>query len=236
MQNILSEAVLNNARWCDAMCRLHGLEGRSRAGWWSVPRRPPTFYPDAVTLEPGASAASILGSVDASAGCAVKDSYADLDLSPFGFRVLFEARWIARDPGPTSTSRAGGKPRWTEVNDADHLISWERAWADDEPPSGLFRAGLLDDPDVAMIAGVREGAIVAGAIAFRTASVIALTNVFTMEGELDATWRACSAVASNRFPGHPLVGYERGPALDVAERQGFRQIGPLRVWYKPDPA
>jgi hypothetical protein len=50
-----------------------------------------------VTLDPAATAADVLPFVDGSAGCSVKDSFATLELP--GFSVLFEARWIACDPG-----------------------------------------------------------------------------------------------------------------------------------------
>ncbi|NEA38739.1 hypothetical protein [Streptomyces sp. SID11385] len=39
-----------------------------------------------------------------------------------------------------------------------------------------------------------------------------------------------TAVAHAATTGLPLVGYERGPALALAERAGFAKIGALRVW------
>jgi hypothetical protein len=43
---------LNNAEWCDAFCRTHGIVGHFRAGYWFSPVRTPRYYPDAVTLLP----------------------------------------------------------------------------------------------------------------------------------------------------------------------------------------
>jgi hypothetical protein len=234
MPEHLSETVLNNARWCDTMCRLHGNPGRFEPGWWSVPRRPPTFYPDAVTLEPGTTASPILGSIDASPGCSVKDSYADLDLTSFGFRELFSARWISRTAGADAGAGGSDDLQWTRVESPEGLITWERAWAAEAEPTGLFRPELLANEDVAAIAGIRDGRIVAGGIAFRTGSVVALTNVFSTQDDLDAAWHGCSTFTSERFPDVPIVGYERGPALEAAERHGFRRTGALRVWFKPD--
>jgi hypothetical protein len=33
----MAQAALNNAEWCDAMCRAHGLPGRSLVGYESDP-------------------------------------------------------------------------------------------------------------------------------------------------------------------------------------------------------
>ena len=59
-------------------------------------QRSPDGYPDAVTLSPRAKAHAVLGRVEGGAGCSVKDSFAVLDLEPWGFHVLFDATWIRR--------------------------------------------------------------------------------------------------------------------------------------------
>ena len=86
-------AVRNNVEWCDSVCRRHGLAPVFDGDvWWCAERTPP-FYPDAMTLARGVSAADVLAHIDLSPGCSVKDSYAELELD--GFDVLFEAQWIA---------------------------------------------------------------------------------------------------------------------------------------------
>src|SRR5436305_12504117 len=94
------EAVENNARWCDAVCRAHGLATRFAGDLWLALERAPRFYPDVVTLRPEASAAQV------PAGAAsVKDSFACLDLAPAGFDVLFDAHWfVHRSPRAGATS------------------------------------------------------------------------------------------------------------------------------------
>jgi hypothetical protein len=86
-------AVAENAAWCATVCG----GGRWGPRAWTSPFRTPEYYPDAVTLDPAATAADVLPYVDGSAGCSVKDSFATLDLA--GFTVLFEATWIACGPG-----------------------------------------------------------------------------------------------------------------------------------------
>ncbi|MFG1642288.1 hypothetical protein ACGFMK_18535 [Amycolatopsis sp. NPDC049252] len=89
------EAVAENASWCALVCG----GGRFGPRAWTSRRRTPDYYPDAVTLDPRATAADVLPLVDDSPGCSIKDSFATLDLSVEGFAVLFDATWIACGPG-----------------------------------------------------------------------------------------------------------------------------------------
>ena len=96
----MMDAVINNARWCDAVCRAQGLPTRFSDRVWVALRRLADFYPDAVTLSPSASPDEVLRDIDTSPGCSVKDSFASLDLSSYGFEVLFDAEWIHRPAAP----------------------------------------------------------------------------------------------------------------------------------------
>ncbi|MFD0548777.1 hypothetical protein ACFQ0X_06050 [Streptomyces rectiviolaceus] len=219
-------AARNNAEWCDAVCRAHGLQGEFGSGAWSSPHRTPPLYPDAVTLTPEVSAAALVALLDtASPGCSVKDSFACLDLEPMGFEVLFEAQWIHRE--------AGGTPGvadldWEPLKSAESLPAWETAWNDGEESTGLFRPELLSD-GTTFLAARSEGRIVAGAIASRGASVVGVSNLFTSADE-ESAWAGCLAEVARLWPDLPVVGYESGESLDSAVRQGFTPIGPLRVW------
>lgn len=102
---MLRAAARNNAEWCAAMTRSHGLSGEFGPSAWTAPARTPPLHPDAVTLGPGADPADLVARIDTRApGATVKDSFADLDLGGAGFRVLFEARWIHRAAGPPAVA------------------------------------------------------------------------------------------------------------------------------------
>jgi len=45
-------AAVNNAEWCDCVCRAQGVETRFDENAWTGRTRTPPFYPDAVTLVP----------------------------------------------------------------------------------------------------------------------------------------------------------------------------------------
>ncbi|MCW2938571.1 MAG: hypothetical protein JWN00_1556 [Actinomycetia bacterium] len=95
----------NNAQWCAAMSRSHGLPGEFTSEAWTAPSRTPMYYPDAVTLVPGADPAALTARIDtATPGASIKDSFADLDLTQAGFQILFEAQWIHRPANTAATA------------------------------------------------------------------------------------------------------------------------------------
>jgi hypothetical protein len=205
------DAAVNNARWCDAVCRAQGIPTRFSDEVWVALRRSPPFYPDAVTLAPAVTPDVVLRDVTTSAGCTVKDSFATLDLSSHGFRVLFDASWIRRDPAPVAPG-----PTWPATAD---LGRWE--------VGQVFRPALLDDPDIAFLSGA-EGGVIANV----TGPVVGVSNLFAT-GDVDAAWACAVRSIAGRHPGRPMVGYETGDDLAAAHRAGFRSTGPLRVWIKP---
>jgi hypothetical protein len=226
----VAAAARNNAEWCNTVCHVNGCAGRFAGDGWTTARRAPPYYPDAVTLAPSAIGDAILERVDTRAGCSVKDSFTTLDLSSHGFRVLFGAEWIGRAADRAAGARTA--PPWRTVEDAFELAEWEAAWADSPESSSPFRPALLDQTNVAVLAGHRRGAVVSGAILNRTANLIGCSNLFALDGDLDAAWEAAVIAATNWFPGAALVGYESGAALAAARRCGFESLCPLRVWIK----
>ncbi|WP_314246301.1 hypothetical protein [Streptomyces sp. DSM 40907] len=228
-KSLRRRAALNNAAWCDAVCRAHGLVPRYEGEqvWFSARRTPP-MYPDAVTLEPAVPAGSVLRGVDtASPGCSVKDSFADLDLTGAGFEVLFEAQWIHRPAGmplPEAEGEAAGL-EWSEVSGAAELAAWEAAFEGGESAEGdgLFRPALLGG-GIVFLAGRAGGRIVAGAVVSTGGGVAGVSNLF------GAAWPGVLAAVRGRWPELDVVGYEHGEDLEAAVRGGFAPIGPLRVW------
>jgi hypothetical protein len=206
------DAAVNNARWCDAVCRAQGLPARFSDDVWVALRRSPPFYPDAVTLSPAVTPAEVLRDVDTSPGCSVKDSFSTLDLSPHGFEILFDASWIRRDPAPVT-----GGPTWPPTADFD---AWE--------VGHVFRPALLGDPGISFLSGA-EGGVIANV----TGPVVGVSNLFAT-GDVDEAWAYAVRSIAARHPGLPMVGYESGDDLAVAHRAGFRSTGALRVWIKPD--
>ncbi|MFC9507539.1 hypothetical protein [Streptomyces sp. NPDC057002] len=214
------------------MCRAHGVAGEFEGEAWAARVRTPLYYPDAVTLEPDAGRDALVARIDtASPGASVKDSFADLELTEAGFRVLFEAQWIHRPAGAPSTEPDAPDLVWDVAGDPDTLRAWALAWDDGAGDADLFRPGLLADPETFVVLGRSpEGRVVAGAVASRSEHVIGVSNVFGRYGGPDAAWPGVLHALARLFPTLPVVGYEHGDDLAIALRHGFEPLGPLRVW------
>lgn len=223
-------AAANNAEWCDIVCRIHGLNPIFDSVAWASPTRTPPFYPDVVTLVPELSVPELLDRVDGGAGCSIKDSFASLDLTACGFKVLFDAEWITR---PLRGGQSAPlEPMWRVVCDPDVFETWERVWRPDVGVPGVLTADLLREPSVFVLAGHVGDTLAAGAVLTRTEHAVGIYNFFADPGVMAASWEGCLALASTLFADAMLVGYESGDALDAARAHGFSLAGPLRVWVR----
>jgi hypothetical protein len=114
MHPYVAAAARNNAEWCDLVCRSRGLPTAFRGDAWRVRRRSPPYHPDAVTLAPHVLPEAVMDGIDTSPGCSIKDSFATLDLVPYGFEILFDATWIHRPPIAAPVA-----PRWHRTTHPD---------------------------------------------------------------------------------------------------------------------
>ena len=226
-RSLASAAARNNAEWCHAFSRTHGIAGRFHAAFWSSPARTPPYYPDAVTLRPKIAVEHLLSSIDRGEGCSVKDSFACLNLGAAGFRALFRAEWVVRQP---AKGRRVATRAWSVLTTDAQLREWEASWGEVPGESGFFRPALLQDETIAVVARFEGNRVVAGAIANRSATVIGLTNVFDTVGDLDSAWVASAAAAATLWGDLPIVGYDSGDALDAVHGAGFESVGELVVW------
>jgi hypothetical protein len=229
---LLAAAVLNNALWCDTVCRAHARPGSFGDLLWTVRLGAPPLYPDVVTIAgPAAADAQRAAIIALIAGgrpgdWAVKDSYATLNLASLGFHPLFDASWfVHRSPAACSPTMLD----WRSIADASDLAAWNEAWAQDAP----FAPALMAEDGIVFLAAHHDATLVGGAILNRSAGVVGLSNVFAAPQWADALWRDLPAIARRLFAGLLLVGYERGDDLDRAIAMGFEALGPLRVWLKP---
>ncbi|MEX2201241.1 MAG: hypothetical protein WD711_07600 [Dongiaceae bacterium] len=243
---LLAAAVTNNALWCDAICRAHERVGEFSPHHWLCRVDVPPFYPNLVTLG-DASLPPVAAQLDAidrlmaanlSPGWALKDSFAALDLSSRGFSRLFDAVWIGRDAGLAVDNE--DSLHMVVVRDAGALAAWETAWRRDQGPDAdalpvrLFPDSLLDDPEIAFLAAIGDGGIVAGAAANRGAGVAGITNLFCGGEDMGAVWAGVVALLSRRDPELPLIGYEPADTMGLLRSLDFAMLGTLAVWLAPE--
>ena len=217
----------NNADWCAVVARAHGIDSSTADGLWRAAAPTPPGYPEAVTLEPGLDPHQVVAALPPGA-TSLKDSFADLELAPFGFRVLFEARWIALD-GPSrdnspAEAMAGGI-RFERVTSAAELAAWAAAHGN----PAAFVPPLLADPAIVVLGARRSGEFIAGAALNGSEGAVGVSNVF---GPPVESHRAAASNAARRFPGRIIVGWEPEDELAAALAAGFDDVGPLRVWVR----
>lgn len=235
--NLLSNAVLNNALWCDAVCAAQQKPGEFRERIWLQRNGAPRYYPDAITLAADGRRAQEKSVLDIGRlrpeGLSVKDSFCELKLDRHGFEVLFEADWIAMHAPHTSRMEAG--TTWKMVSDPSELLRWEIAWSGTDAiseTSPIFRPELLNNPDICFLMAHEKGVAIGGGILNRATGVVGLSNLFSLGVPTSVICNGLIDQAARRFPQLPLIGYERGEDLEVFRRLGFETIGRLRVWLR----
>lgn len=223
-------AARNNAEWCAAVWKAHGLPVEQRHGLWFCAQETPQFYPNVVTVDPDADPEAQTRFIRELAGrsafeFSVKDSFASLPLADAGLKPLFSATWLWREPAGAQSLR--DDLHWRRIQLPD-LEQWERAWrGDGAARARTFPDDLLHDARAHVLGGFNaDGQIAAGAIGYAAAGVIGLTNVFGSRGQ------ALAALAK-LLPPAPVVAYEAGADPAAARRRGFDPLGPLTVWARP---
>lgn len=220
-------AARNNAEWCDTVCRTHGIVGEFTHDQWTSTVRTPPRYPDGITLTRGVPGPALLAQIDrASPGCSVKDSFADLNLAPFGFQLLFDAEWIRFGPAGHGGSTTED-PGFSAISRPELLAAWEQA-ADANGSIRTFLPSLLARDDILVFGQFVDGELTAGFVANRGAGCVGISNTFTLDDQPD--WDSCASAIRGVWPDLPIVGYESGAELAAALGQGFVSLGPLRVW------
>ena len=219
-------AALNNAQWCAAVWRAHGLRTEQSAGAWFTRGATPSLYPNVVTVAHTDPEQQVAIAVELASGLgrtSVKDSYGILPLASRGYYELFSAEWLWAEP--ESLSAAESSPNCERVVDPACIAEWIDAWT----RAGGAANNLL--PDIALDNGVEvwgkrtvNGQFYAGLTAYRSSEVVGITNLF---GSPSGLLSAVSAEGRDA-----LCCYQHGRALRWAMDQGFRPIGPLKVWVR----
>ena len=224
-KEIVEAAARNNANWCAAVCRSHGIGSRSTRNAWLCDGDPPPYYPRLVSLtndrndlQHAMLAHRRQGSHD---DWGAKDSFGVLDEGAVWSR-LFEAVWYARPPG----SHPGETGRASVAGTSAALERWVEAWGQTPPGRPVFVPGILSEPGVSFL---HDGAFLGGLVAYRSPEVGDIIGVSNFFGQAEAR-NGCLAWLTQTNPGCTIVGY--GPEDDVASvsRLGFKTVGPLTVW------
>jgi hypothetical protein len=195
------------------------------------------YYPNMITLSPTATidhyqdALTTLLTARKGQAISVKDSFAVLDLTPYGFRQLFTAQWIVRPASTIIPQQETSTIQWKNIRSEQELLRWEEAWSQTTLSRNLiFQPALLHDANVCFVAAYKEDQIIAGAIGNLTTGVVGISNVFTPDTEAEYYWSGLLNLITASYPALPIVGYEQDENLTHAFNVGFITPGPLSIW------
>jgi hypothetical protein len=236
----LAAAIENNVDWCERVCKVNGLSPQRTATAWTSAVRTPKLYPDAISLSVDTTADEILEVIDLSEGCSVKDSFATLDLHPYGFSILLEDSWFyfsaanLGDGNVDPLPAQGGvksEPIWETVTTPANLAEWVTAWQQSNDSDALH-PNLLNDPTLDLIWARSSNQVLAGAIVNRSENANGLSNYFSLSLNDVQIWRSCVTHVCANTPGLAVVGYVTESNLSLMKEAKFAALGPLRIWIK----
>lgn len=223
--DLLLGAVRNNAEWCELVAHSHGVHSQWLGQAWSTTTRMPPFYPNVVSIESGIKKETVAGiAAELPENCAWKDSFAELELGEYGFKVLFEANWIVLTD--SLSSEAACSPA-SFVTSSGELAEWIAAWGETPIGKTIFLPELLGSK-VRFIFCKNGEKISSGLIANHSVNSVGISNCFGDSKEISQ----CIRRAYEWAKGLPVVSYGSDVELKEMQDRGFKELGDLRVWVR----
>ena len=217
MTDWVQSAIQNNIDWYQAQCTAHEIANvRTESTWYSTQNMPPLYSNLILTHEQDAE---LIPKIDKNlaTGWSIKDATGNLDLTAYGFDVLFEAHWFVREPSdceaPNDVSRIASDAAFSK---------WVMAW--NEAPE-VFRAHFWRYPDVSFYHDLDwQGGIAANV----SQDAVGIINPWGNEASINK----CIQAIAHQHPTLPIVGYDHMPEISAMSQLGFRSTAPLKVWLK----
>ena len=223
----LTEAIKNNAVWCDAMATSHGLSPRWTKTAWVSDLPVPPMYPNIVTLNHGADVEKLILEVDQSLPqrWGIKDSYKELDLRELGFAVAFEAQWYCRAPDTALANSFNAQLNVLSVRGQADLKRWVATWGEN---TDIFKMSLLDNPTIELIYIEHEGQVIAGMATNQSGGSTGISNLFGSDDGI----AGCIAHIVKNNPSKGIVGYGGETEVTSLAKLGFNRVGDLQIWLR----
>jgi hypothetical protein len=221
---LLQSAIRNNVNWCEKVSELHGGSHLIKGNVWGLTTKAPKFYPDLITTDQSVTTQEAVEFIGNREILSIKDSFSNIDMSLFGFKILFEAEWICHEAVSVPLSDSTD---WRPIQTEEEVVNWTTACGLED----IITADLIRDPEVVIFG---EGGLndKRGFIVNQGAKTIGVSNVFSKNPSNHEHWSEIPQIVSTKFPRLPLVGYEHGEDLKAALKFGWKSMGPLRVWIK----
>ncbi len=217
----LMAAVAASRRWYDDIFALHRIPvGCDEALWWAE-GAPPRWHSAVKTLVPTTDPSAALQRMEAHPHGTIADSFGLLDLTSWGFDLLFAATWLFH-PG---VAAAGPPPGWSRIDDPGLMARWN----EHQDTVGVLPDDLWAHPRFTVLARHDGDELTGGAILHDAGTTVGLSNTWSSEGvPLDPG--DLLDLAAEAHPGRAVVDYARGADLTTMLEAGFEPLGPQQVW------
>lgn len=223
----LSEAVSNNAVWCDAIAASHRISANWNDSVWFTEHPMPPLYPNIITLRSGDLIDECIDTIDTrlSLKWGVKDSFSELELDGKGFTLAFEAHWFCRIPEQNVTETYSDGFHLKTVKTQSDLDRWIAAWGEGDR---IFNLSLLKNTDIELIYLERDGNVVSGLVTNHSGDSIGISNMFGESNDI----LGCVSLVAETHSSKGIVGYDGKAEVVALSNVGFQEIGNLRVWLR----
>lgn len=223
----LRAAIETSRRWYDDVVALHDIPSMVDDALWIALATPPPWHSAVKTLGPSASPEQVLAAMEQHPSGSVADSFGTLDLASAGFELIIEASWLVHPAPPSS----GWPEQWTVVREPVMLTEWARL----HDYVGVLPPSVLEHPRFHVLAKVRGGEVVAGAVihdaeSTDAESTVGHSNLWATDGLGQADVAAVLACAGTLYPGRPVADYAWGEELALMISAGFKPVGPHHIW------
>lgn len=238
MQDKLQKAICNNNELYEAILSSQDIKShKTDSIWYSLENTPP-FYSNLVTVSKEWKPDDVFRNIDFNyekenwEEWSIKDSFAVLDLTEFGFTKLFDAQWMYLEANDFIATENSGNLHYKIVDNEETLSAWRLVWdIDEQIGKQIFSPKLLNNSKVFIVAGYKEQQIVSGCFVNKTGNVLGVSNFFAPDREI-YYWSDIIRFIRESVKCLDIVGYERNELVDKLHFLGFESIGNLTVWHK----
>ena len=236
MNEKLRTAILNNNDLYRAVFKPLNIKScRNDSIWYCLEEAPP-FYSNLVTVSEHWKPDEIFQTIDKNFKdenrneWSIKDSFAALDLSIYGFNKLFDANWIYLEAANFTPLKTAANLHFKVVKNEKDLSDWRIAWDSNEDlGKQIFHPDLLNDSKIHFVAGYKNENIECGCLLNETENILGISNFFAPEKTIEV-WSETIEFVFDSIKAADIVGYERNPLTAKLKTFGFEAIGDLVVW------
>jgi hypothetical protein len=162
----------------------------------------------------------------------IKDSFKCLDLEPYGFSKLFDAKWLHLEKKSFIPISDLSNYEFKSARTREDLDQWIIDWGEGkEIGEQIFNSSLLDNPSVELVSFQNPSGNTEVVSLNKNDETVGVTNFFPQTNS-DEMWKALVSYILGRHTDFDIVGYESGEAIKSTTNIGFTSVGNLSVWIK----